>query len=97
MVDLIWHGVNLAYPVARAAEADVQIQEEALPREFDEYVKKEFTSPGLKEVTGTEVNAATGTEREEWLEAMRRELDAMSQLGVLTVVPEVQLKRGQEQ
>ena len=38
------------------------------------------------------MNAATGTEREEWLEAMRRELNAMSQLGDLTAVPEVHLK-----
>ena len=47
MVDLIWHGVNLAYPVASAAEADIQIQDEALPREFDEYVKR-VHQPGLE-------------------------------------------------
>ena len=38
------------------------------------------------------MNAATGSERENWLEAMRRELDAMNQLGVLCAVEESGLR-----
>jgi len=93
LVDVVWNAVFSMVPAVVFVDVAEQVELETEVVVNGPYLQEEIDKTGLRLKTGAEVSASRGSDREHWLEAMRRELDAMAELDVFTVVPEAGLTK----